>query len=679
MKSLYTDFLFSKGYFVTTEGVSEHSVETLVALAKLFDIRIVSGQEMACKDMIGVASANLGREVPAPFYQGFPDSVRKLTPDELLLDQLLHYFTSYGLGDFSTPGHSLFEETFERTMFAEKTDVKSYKILSEEDALVKLQEYVQALLDSSRPLSDSQYELVRACLADYPFKLTRCGSKDTAARLLLDTRDVSLATLLTLSDVIRLVEQLQYQKYDSTDIKALNLCNQDRVFITKVINAIFRSGKCDVITCFEKKKLWNGLLHHIHYKAINKKAQEFVDGMRGKGNLSVYAQFESLISQDKVVEAAAYLGKHKGGAAVLRHLNYLLSRSQTDEEIAGIMAHISTRNRIVLIQLLMQYHHYRQAARRVFKFTRFNKLIVHKESEAEADKRCSVIPEGLAGTVCEQLRKQLADACKGSLGKVYIAGAMRRVALPLQENTSMGGVGVLPKGTRLPIPAGKKIRAFTYWEQVNDIDLSAIGLTEDGRQTEFSWRTMYDRQSDAITYSGDQTSGYYGGSEYFDIMLPAIREAYPDLRYLVLCNNVFSGKPFSDCLCKAGFMMRDEKDSGEVFEPKTVASSFRITCESTFAYLFGIDLKTNEFVWLNVAREGQQRVAGASEMAFLMDYMDVTECLSLHDFATMLATEVVDRPEDADVVFSDEDLTLPEGVQQIRSVDFEKVIALLNG
>ena len=126
-------------------------------------------------------------------------------------------------------------------------------------------------------------------------------------------------------------------------------------------------------------------------------------------------------------------------------------------------------------------------------------------------------------------------------------------------------------------------------------------------------------------------------------------------------------------------MMRDEKDSGEVFEPKTVASSFRITCESTFAYLFGIDLKTNEFVWLNVAREGQQRVAGASEMAFLMDYMDVTECLSLHDFATMLATEVVDRPEDADVVFSDEDLTLPEGVQQIRSVDFEKVIALLNG
>ena len=46
-----------------------------------------------------------------------------------------------------------------------------------------------------------------------------------------------------------------------------------------------------------------------------------------------------------------------------------------------------------------------------------------------------------------------------------------------------------------------------------------LQLTEDGNRREFSWRTMSRHQSGAITYSGDQTSGYLGGSEYFDINL----------------------------------------------------------------------------------------------------------------------------------------------------------------
>ena len=124
--------------------------------------------------------------------------------------------------------------------------------------------------------------------------------------------------------------------------------------------------------------------------------------------------------------------------------------------------------------------------------------------------------------------------------------------------------------------------------------------------------------------------------------------------------------------------MRDEKDSGEIFEPKTVESSFRITCDSRFAYLFGIDLERDEFVWLNMARDSNLNVAGASSVEFLLDYMDVTDVINLYDFATLLATEIVETPEEADVVFSDRELTLREGTEQIRSCDFEKVIALMN-
>ena len=73
----------------------------------------------------------------------------------------------------------------------------------------------------------------------------------------------------------------------------------------------------------------------------------------------------------------------------------------------------------------------------------------------------------------DSLRKLLA----GKLGRVYVSPDMYNIALPLQENTSNGGYGVLPKGSRIHIEEGKKIRAFTYWEKVNDIDSALFRLS----------------------------------------------------------------------------------------------------------------------------------------------------------------------------------------------------------
>jgi hypothetical protein len=302
---------------------------------------------------------------------------------------------------------------------------------------------------------------------------------------------------------------------------------------------------------------------------------------------------------------------------------------------------------------------------------------VHTETPNESLSRTTAIEERIARRVRLRLRQELERVSKGTLGKVYIDRDMMRIALPLQEGTSMGGVGTLPRGSRLKIPEGKKVRAFTYWERVNDIDLSAFVLYEDGSQDEFSWRTW--SYGESITYSGDQVSGHEGGSEYFDIDLDLFEVEYPEsARYILLCDNVYSGVPFDKCLCKAGYMMRDRDDSGEVFEPKTVKSSFTVTCPSTFAYLFGIDVKTREFVWLNMARDSRERIAGETSMSFLWDYLEIAEVINLGDFAWDLATEVVDDPREADVVFSDKDEPLREGAELIRSCDMERLIQLLN-
>lgn len=679
MKEIYLDYLFAKGIFVAAQEKPDHAMEAVLSLAQLFNIRITSGAEMADVGMVRVASRNLGQDVPLPFYRGFPGSVRRMSKDQLLFDQLVHYAVTYGFGYFDEPGHSLFEGDVQRRLFKENVEIKTFRIITEKAAMAMVRELVDALLDSTRPLNDVQYALVRAYVFDFKYRPEKCACKDTAVRLLLDTRDIAHARLLVLSDVIRLVEQLQFGKYKSKDIKKLNLKNRDRRFITKVINHIFRHGRCDMMNCCEKKKLWCGLLHHIHYQPVNFKAEAFVSEIRGRDNHSALSAFENRMAAGEIRSAVDVLNRTKGPSMILRNLNYLLSRCKTDEETEYVLNSIHSSNKILLIQLLLRYAGYTGGKeQRTFRFTKFNQLKLHFETEEDSELRKSLFDPALVDPICKRLRACLVEACKGRLGSVWADEDLKEIALPLQENTSMGGVGTLPKGTRLPIPEGKKVRAFTYWERVNDIDLSCFALAEDGDSYEFSWRTIWDNQTNELTFSGDQTSGYRGGSEYFDIDLDAFAEGYPGYRYVVFCNNVYTGSPFAACLCKAGYMLRDSMDSGEVFEPSTVQSSFIIDCPGTFAYLFAIDVAKRQFVWLNVARDSNVIVAGEENMNFLKAYLNVTDIINLHDFAMMLAAGPADSPETADVVFSDRELTLREGAVQIRSSDTEKILSLMN-
>lgn len=693
MRESLKDYLFGRGYFVADGGVQEHAASSVVALARLFNIRVDKRPELATPNMIRVAARNLGHSVPQPFYKGFPQSVRELGIDELIVDRLVHYNTTYGMGDFSQAGHSILERDIVRPCLDEKTAIRPMEILVPEEAEAKLRAWAHAALASTRPLSRDTYLMVYATLVDLDMEVTSCPCKDTVSQLIIDTRDVSLAGLLKLSDVLRLVELMWFARTGARTIRKLNLPNRDRKLVGAVLDHILstcgdESGqnvpniRIDVRTCYERRKDWCGLLHHIHYRPHGNVAEQFVRGMRQGRNRSVYATFEAQLAAGDVRAACATLAREKGAGAVLRHLDHLLSRCASEAEAAFVLDALATTNKVLLIQLLLHYANYHEDGQRTFRFASFGMMCVHLETEDEATRRASHVPAPLRMQAQRHLRAILADACASTLGKVYVDEGMRLMALPLQESTTMGGVGVLAKGSRIALPQAKAVRAFTYWERVDDIDLSAIGLTDDGRQVEFSWRSIGATHGDAIVYSGDQTSGFYGGSEYLDVDLEAFRAAYPDVHYLVFCDNVYSGVPFDECVCKAGYMLRDDVCSGEVFEPKTVKSSFAVVGKGTFAYLFAIDLMRNEFVWLNAARMSGARIAGTTRLDFLVDLLRTTEVISLYDFACLLAHEVVDDPQEADVVFSDTlpnaGITLREGAELIRSTDFERVIELLN-
>lgn len=799
MRQVFEEYLFTKGYLVNWDGENRGDcVRSLYALADVFGIKVTRNPQLAVWGMVNTAQKVIGKNVPLPFYTGFPKTVVKLAPELQVIDRLIHYATTYGLGDFTQPGHSVLEEEFERIAFSEHTEPKEFEAVDEQEALHLLRSYVNAMLTSTRTLNKDMETLVVDIARLFPVSISVCNCKDTAIRLLYETRNIRYARFLQLPDVIKMADEFnclsgleppaikraarkyredmveyrikyhaftQYisdkRKYENAlkayerqqreyeeklrqyneekekqeksitgrisslfgmekdqpapplppvrpaapepveqpvppttpftlssknkkhnkNVRDLNLRNRDRKLISAAIDYFFDTEQPNVRDCYEKRQLWAGLLHHIHYTPKNEAAAEFVQAMRGKGkNISVYSAFEAAMDEGDVKKAADVLADGKGSGAVARNLNYLLSRCRDDADVQAVVSHLNGLKLILLIQMLRQYRHY-HTNKRIFKFVRHHLLTTHKETDEEAEARKSVVDESIRSSLEAHLLDMLKENLAAhAIGKVYVEKGMEKLSLPMQVATGASGLGVLPTGSRMRIPEGDKLRCFTYWEEVDDIDLACFGLQENGtKQIEFSWRTAWDSADEDVVFSGDETSGFYGGSEYFDVNIPELRKKYPDLRYLVFTDNVYTGIDFDDVVCSAGYMIREEKDSGEIFEPKTVKSSFRVTGQHTFAILFALDVQEREIVWLNLSMDSDDAVAGENEIAMVRDYLDGTDIINMASLFEGMATEIVEKPGEADVIVADHYTEEPkEGQKLIRSCDYEKVFEYLN-
>ena len=135
-REAFDNYLFTKGYLVNWDGEDRQDcVRALYALGSVYGIKIVRNPQLTVWSMVRTAQNCIGEKVPTPFYIGFPKSVAKLTEEEQIIDRMIHYAVTYGLGDFSQPGHSVLEEEFERLAFREHTEPKEFEIVEEKEAL----------------------------------------------------------------------------------------------------------------------------------------------------------------------------------------------------------------------------------------------------------------------------------------------------------------------------------------------------------------------------------------------------------------------------------------------------------------------------------------------------------------------------------------------------------------
>ena len=90
--------------------------------------------------------------------------------------------------------------------------------------------------------------------------------------------------------------------------------------------------------------------------------------MRGKENHSVYSEFERAMMVRDIQSAVTCLREGKGSGALLRRLNYILSRCKNEKDVEFVLSSLTTKNTIILIQLIMQYANYVAEGGRLFKY-----------------------------------------------------------------------------------------------------------------------------------------------------------------------------------------------------------------------------------------------------------------------------------------------------------------------
>jgi hypothetical protein len=215
--------------------------------------------------------------------------------------------------------------------------------------------------------------------------------------------------------------------------------------------------------------------------------------------------------------------------------------------------------------------------------------------------------------VDSELLRRLAE--KPAFDVALVDEALADVTVPFNERTASSAAVALPRGSRIPVPAGKVVRLFLHWCQpekgghTTDLDLS-VGFYDE------AWNhigvcSYYQLQAKGVgdtilaKSAGDLRDGPWpdGATEFVDMDCSAARNSA--VRYAVMVVNNYGGMPFSRLeRAFAGLILRDDPE-GRHFDPRTVALKFSLAGENGVFLPLVLDVRENVLHWLDVQSKGQ--------------------------------------------------------------------------
>ncbi|RKS10095.1 hypothetical protein DFP74_5847 [Nocardiopsis sp. Huas11] len=196
------------------------------------------------------------------------------------------------------------------------------------------------------------------------------------------------------------------------------------------------------------------------------------------------------------------------------------------------------------------------------------RMFVNQRARAWAERdRRDALPAGHLDPVVAALDAAIARRLP-RFDRVLVDEAVRTVAVPRSGKGTAGGVGVLPRGSVMPVD-GERLRFFVYWRQAarrTDLDLSVELLDADFAWAgQVSWTNL---RGTGMVHSGDIVEAPEGATEMIDLDLARLD---PGVRHVVPQVLVYDGEGFVEAAESFfGFMTRDGEQEGMPFEPRTV-------------------------------------------------------------------------------------------------------------
>lgn len=552
-----------------------------------------------CQKVLSLAKESVGAHVAMKaFYPNFPRQVMEASDAELFINAILHYWT---LGAWSP---EYVEE--KRPDLKEENPKTEISLISMED----VKAYFFRILASKNSIPASLVEFVEMGIeegwaAEYkgeiPFKETLCR---VATALVKQGQSIN-GVVATTTDVLRVMAALSESDIElKTKVRFKSLNRKARRALVSALEEVINISDVKAYA-----SLWKRAFHSLHVGEFGGKVAEIAARFRNEKNVvtSETVVAEAIKSGDVKVAVNKLVNKP---SVFARSLDKLLRDSdpQTSawviKEFAKVVEKVDSK---VLLQVLGHFkgRSLNEAGERVV-FTAGSKgKALLAPSLKALDK--SVV-EHIVSVIKAELKNKFAEKALLKGKKVFISPEVYSVLIPSQLASITENKKTVARGSRVPLDlipedAEKNVlRMFIHWIG-QDQDLSAFFINED--MTEFSQVAYYNLRNSYACHSGDVTyaPAPHGGSEFLDVRMD---EALADgMRYIAMDVRVYNGPTFlKHERSFAGFMLRNDLKSGEIFEPTTVRGKFDITLDGSTVMPCFFDMKTREIIWLDSVLPG---------------------------------------------------------------------------
>lgn len=488
----------------------------------------------------------------------------------------------------------------------------------------------------------------------------------------------------TATDLLRVMDVLNGGDASLKTFNYKKLNRQTRRYIMGLLNTINPYIASEDM--FRNETYWNGLVQVIHpferrfnkYSKSQKAFKLFVKGDKGHTYLSKQTELMKSVSiksdKSKLEELVKLMKTRPSEFA--RNVDFLLKHSKGDVELSRDVLStfdevIGEVSNLVLHQMNKHFMNYDKSS---LVETRLGHHPVNVKEDRLDDYDVFIIQ----GVINRELSKRFSK--ESELGKVYLDSQLKQINLPLSLRTSsVKSSNVLTRGSKMPLKGKDKLRLFTrwknnsYWQHI-DVDLSAMFLREDfSKYGEIAYYNQRIGGLD-ITHSGDITSAPNGAFEFIEVNKKDVLNK--GIRYIVMSLIVYSGDNFKGIEeSTAGWVEFDADENINMklhevatFNKDSLRNQFDIVSDSKSVVPMIVDLEKDMMYWTDIYLTNQNSYQRIEDLTTgvrdIVKYFKETDNLTVYDLINTHikernGVEVYDK-EDADLVFTLEDLSIPD-------------------